>query len=225
MEPTVPHVYAAVVSVMAALASSGIQKGRKNQQQNYAFRGVDDVYNALAPVLAANDLAILPRVLSRSCEERQTKSGGTMFYVVVDVEFVLVSAKDGSTHVVRFVGEAMDTADKATNKAMSAAYKYAAFQTFCIPTEADNDADAHTPAPAPREHHPSWSADRERFCAALGSLGLSYDNVRDWHVAKFGDKPSQLTSERRRGLLGYLQGEGKAAVSAWLAKSAATAAK
>jgi hypothetical protein len=39
----------------------------------------------------------------------------------------------------------MDSADKATNKAMSAAYKYAALQAFCIPTEADNDADAHHP--------------------------------------------------------------------------------
>jgi hypothetical protein len=218
-----PHVYTAIVGVMAALAGTGIQKGRKNTQQNYAFRGVDDVYNALAPVLSANKLAILPRVLSRSCEERQTKSGGTMFYVVVDVEFVLVSAEDGSTHVVRFVGEAMDTADKATNKAMSAAYKYAAFQTFCIPTEADNDADAHTPAPAPREHDPSWDADRERFCAALNSIGLRYDNVRDWHVVKFGVKPSQLPSNRRRELLGYLQGDGKRDVTAWLARGAADA--
>ena len=39
------------------------------------------------------------------------------------------------------VGEAMDSADKATNKALSAAYKYACFQVFCIPTEGDNDAD------------------------------------------------------------------------------------
>jgi hypothetical protein len=38
----------------------------------------------------------------------------------------------------------MDSGDKGTNKAMSAAYKYAAFQAFSIPTEADNDADGHT---------------------------------------------------------------------------------
>ncbi|MNY54686.1 hypothetical protein D3C86_1905820 [compost metagenome] len=38
----------------------------------------------------------------------------------------------------------MDSGDKATNKAMSAAYKYAAFQAFCIPTEGDNDADGQT---------------------------------------------------------------------------------
>lgn len=38
----------------------------------------------------------------------------------------------------------MDSGDKASNKAMSAAYKYAAIQTFCIPTEGDNDADSTT---------------------------------------------------------------------------------
>jgi hypothetical protein len=42
------------------------------------------------------------------------------------------------------IGEAMDSGDKSSNKAMSAAYKYAAFQAFCIPTEGDNDADATT---------------------------------------------------------------------------------
>ena len=50
-------------------------------------------------------------------------------------------------------GEAMDSGDKATNKAMSAAYKYAAMQAFCIPTEGDNDADAttHEVAAEPRD--------------------------------------------------------------------------
>lgn len=41
----------------------------------------------------------------------------------------------------------MDTADKSTNKAMSAAYKYLCLQLFCIPTEGDNDADATTLEP------------------------------------------------------------------------------
>jgi hypothetical protein len=86
----------------------------------------------------------LPRILARTCDERQTQKGGAIFYVTVEAEFDLVCAEDGSKHTVRTFGEAMDMSDKATNKAMSAAYKYAAFQTFAIPTEADNDADAHT---------------------------------------------------------------------------------
>lgn len=137
-------VYEAINKVQAALAKDGISKNRKNQQQGYSFRGIDDVYNALAPMLATHGLCILPRMLSRTCEERQTAKGGTLFYVTVEAEFDLVCAEDGSKHTIRTYGEAMDSGDKATNKAMSAAYKYACMQAFAIPTEGDNDADATT---------------------------------------------------------------------------------
>jgi len=137
-------VYKAISAVSLALSKEGIGKDRKNQAQGYSFRGIDDVYNALAPLLAANGLCILPRVLSRECVERTTAKGNALFYVTVHVEFDLVSADDGSRHTVAMYGEAMDSADKATNKAMSAAYKYMAMEVFAIPTEGDNDADAHT---------------------------------------------------------------------------------
>ena len=52
-----------------------------------------------------------------------------------------VAIEDGSKHTVKTYGEAMDSGDKATNKAMSAAYKYAAFQAFAIPTEGNNSED------------------------------------------------------------------------------------
>lgn len=137
-------VYLAISEVAAKLAKSGISKDRKNDQQGYKFRGIDDVYNALAPFLAEHKLCILPTVLARECVERTTAKGTALFYVTVRVRFDVVSAEDGSKHEVVTYGEAMDTGDKATNKAMSAAYKYAAMQTFCIPTEGDNDADATT---------------------------------------------------------------------------------
>lgn len=144
MNPNPPQVYAAIAEVMGLLAKEGISKKRKNTQQGYQFRGIDDVYNALSPFLSATKLVILPRVLNRIVTERETKSGGVLFYVVLDVEFDIVSGVDGSKHVVRVVGEAMDSGDKATNKAMSAAYKYACMEAFCIPTEGDNDADGTT---------------------------------------------------------------------------------
>ncbi len=150
-------VYKAINAVQAELAKTGILKSRRNTQgSGYNFRGIDDVYNAIAPLLAQHGLCILPRILGRTCEERQTKAGGAIFYVTVEAEFDLVCAEDGSKHTVRTFGEAMDTSDKATNKAMSAAYKYAAFQTFAIPTEADNDADSSTHEVAARapKHRP-----------------------------------------------------------------------
>ena len=138
-------VYQSINAVQKELSTIGITKDRTNTQgSGYKFRGIDDVYNAIAPLLAKHGLCILPRVLTRECVERLSKNGGALFYVTVEVEFDFVSAEDGSKHTIKTFGEAMDSGDKATNKAMSAAYKYAAFQAFSIPTESDNDEDAST---------------------------------------------------------------------------------
>lgn len=147
----IPKIYAAISKVMADIGKAGIGKDRVNEQQRYKFRGIDDVYNALSGFLSGAGLCILPRVLKREVTERTTQKGGVIFYVVLDVEFDLVCAEDGSKHTVSTVGEAMDSGDKATNKAMSAAYKYACMEVFCIPTEGDNDADATTHDVAAKE--------------------------------------------------------------------------
>jgi len=142
------EVYKAISSVMAAIGKVGISKDR--MAQSYKFRGVDDVLNALSPLLSVNNLVVLPRVINRESVERATKNGGVLFYVTILMEFDFVSAIDGSRHTVATYGEAMDSSDKATNKAMSAAFKYACFQAFCIPTEGDNDTEntTHEVAPA-----------------------------------------------------------------------------
>lgn len=144
-------VYAAISAVAKEMAATGISKDRTNTQQNFKFRGIDQVYNALAPALVNHGLLILPRITERTVTERVTQKGGVLFYVVVKAEFDFVSTEDGSIHTVVTYGEAMDSGDKATNKAMSIAYKYAAFQAFCIPTEEtaiDADAEVHYVKPA-----------------------------------------------------------------------------
>ena len=151
IEAKPPHVYSAIAEVTGKLAKVGIGKDRKNDQQGYKFRGIDDVYNALSALISEAKLCLLPRVTSRELTERQTQRGGVLFYVVCGVDFDLISAVDGSKHTVHVIGEAMDSGDKATNKAMSAAYKYMAMQVFCIPTEGDNDADATTHVVKPVE--------------------------------------------------------------------------
>lgn len=148
-------VYQAINRVQADLCKQGIGKDSTNTFDNYKFRGIDAVYNALSPLLAKHGLCILPRVLGRACEERQSAKGGALFYVTVEAEFDFVCAEDGSKHTIKTFGEAMDRGDKATNKAMSAAYKYAAFQAFAIPTEGDNDADAHTHEPVAKSFRSS----------------------------------------------------------------------
>lgn len=138
-------VYQAINAVQGDLAKIGIAKTRTNSQgAGFKFRGIDDVYNAIAPLLSHHGLCILPRMLSRVCEERISKSGGALFYVTVEAEFDFVAVEDGSKHTIKTYGEAMDSGDKATNKAMSTAYKYACFQSFAIPLEGEPDADAET---------------------------------------------------------------------------------
>lgn len=155
-------VYKAINAVQAALAKTGIAKDRTNTQgSGYKFRGIDDVYNAISPLLAEYGLCILPRMISRQCDEKMSQAGKPLFYVTVEAEFDVVAASDGSKHTIRTFGEAMDSGDKATNKAMSAAYKYAAFQMFAIPTEGDNDADSHTHDLAARnDRRENWLADQ-----------------------------------------------------------------
>jgi hypothetical protein len=193
------EVYKGITAVTRALGRAGISKDRKNAQQGYNFRGIDDIYNALSSELATAQLCIIPRVVSRESVERQGRSGGALFYVTIHAEYDIVSAIDGSSHTASAYGEAMDSGDKATNKAMSAAYKYMAMQLFCIPTEGDNDADASThevqargaaydrpqrqPAPA------NGNAPVCDGCGAVGRLGKDgksyYCPEKDKHGGKW----------------------------------------
>lgn len=184
-------VYAAICRVAGDLSVAGIGKDRNatGGGANYAFRGIDDVYNALAPLLAKHKLCMLPRVLSRTSTERASKSGGVLFLVVVEVEFDLVSGEDGSKHTIRTIGEAMDSGDKATNKAMSAAYKYAAFMAFAIPTEgAGHDTEEQTHAVAPPDYDNEWLVDRDAFEKNLLRRQTTLEEV-DVERAKVGKPP------------------------------------
>lgn len=139
------EVLKAINAVQAALVmQGGIGKDRKNQAQGYSFRGIDDMYNTLSPVLAKAGLVILPAYSDRQVVEREGRNGGALFYVTLRGDFTFRSTADQSEVKVSTYGEAMDSGDKATNKAMSAALKYALMQTFTIPTEGDNDSENQT---------------------------------------------------------------------------------
>lgn len=166
-------VYQAIGKVGALLSQSGITKDRKNTQQGYNFRGIDDVLNALSSALVEAGLVILPRCTERIVVERETSKGGAIFNVTCRVEFDLVSTEDGSTHTVATFGEAMDTADKATNKAMSAAYKYLALLVFCIPTEASPDTDADYTTHSVR-------AKKDPIQALANVIIEKFDNGNEW---------------------------------------------
>lgn len=167
-------VYKAINQVADVMSKKGISKDNKNQQQGYKFRGIDDVYNALAPALVSAGLVILPRCLEREVSERTTSKGGVLFYTTLKVDFDFVSVDDGSKHTITTYGEAMDSADKSTNKAMSAAYKYACFQAFCIPTDGDNDADETTHEVTAQLRDSDYQAFEQTDFSDLGLLQSAY---------------------------------------------------
>lgn len=121
-----------------------IGKDRKNPQQNYNFRGIDDMYNALHKSFAKNGVFIMSEVTNSKREERPSKGGGLLIWTIVDVRFTFL-AEDGSSVQSTMIGEAMDSGDKGCNKAMSAALKYALMQMLLIPTMEKKDPEDETP--------------------------------------------------------------------------------
>lgn len=134
-------IYGKIAEVMGALGAVG--KNKKNVQQGYSFRGIDDMYNALNTHLADAKIFFTSDILSKEREERETKNGGNLLYTILRIKWT-IWAEDGSSVTTETVGEAMDSGDKSCNKAMSAAYKYALMQVFCIPTEEPKDTEHET---------------------------------------------------------------------------------
>lgn len=140
------NIYESILAVMSDVGVIG--KNTKNTQQGFMFRGIDAVMNALQPAMLKNHIFVVPEVLDQTREERQTAKGGTLIYSILKMRYTFY-AEDGSSISAVIIGEGMDSGDKASNKAMSIAFKYACFQVFCIPTEEmkDPDAECHQVAP------------------------------------------------------------------------------
>lgn len=138
-----------------------IGKDRRNREQGYSFRGLEDIYNELHGLLAKHGVFTVPRVVSMKTERFESKKGAQVHRVLLEVEYH-VYAKDGSSVVARTAGEGMDWGDKATNKAMSAAHKYAFIQLFAIHTEDLEDGDYEDPPQRARDSSDNAHRERQR---------------------------------------------------------------
>lgn len=134
-------IYGLIGQAMRKVGAIG--KDSVNTQQKYKFRGIDAVYNALNPVMSELGLFICPEILDHRREERQNANGTVLKYSILTIKYTMY-APDGSNVSCVVVGEGMDSGDKASNKAMSVALKYACFQLLMIPTEEMIDPDQET---------------------------------------------------------------------------------
>lgn len=167
--PEIPLIYQSIVKVMEEVGCVG--KNQRNLQQGFMFRGIDAVMNAIYPALVKNKVFIVPEVLEQEREERRTKSGTNMIYSVCKIRYTFF-ASDGSNISAIVVGEGMDTGDKATNKAMATAFKYACFQVFCIPTEEmkEQDPDFKTPEPSVKKPLPDAKSTEKKEPASTQNV-------------------------------------------------------
>lgn len=147
-----PIIYKKMSQIMGEIGTIG--KDQRNTAQGFAFRGIDQFINALYPALVKHGVFIVPRVVKEEHDIREvTRSNGKASYdklVSLQVEYQFFAEDGSSVTVGPIASEGIDTGDKATNKALSAALKYALIQTFSIPTEDMAEADRESPEIAGR---------------------------------------------------------------------------
>ena len=148
------NIYGKLVAAKRDIGAIG--KDSVNQAQRFNFRGIDDVYNNLHGILAKHGIVTVPTVIEVQRQERTTKTGGTLLYSILTMKYTFY-AEDGSSVEATVVGEGMDSGDKASNKAMAVAHKYALLQVFMVPTVdmPDPDADTYEVTERPLEEPPA----------------------------------------------------------------------
>lgn len=135
-----PTVVEALSRVMADVQAVG--KDSRNMEQNYSFRGIDAVVNAVGPALRAHGVLVLPEVLEIGYRDVQTSRGKPSRECTVKVRYRFHGP--AGDHLDTIVpGESMDFGDKGAAKAMSVAYRIALLQALCIPTD-EPDADSQS---------------------------------------------------------------------------------
>lgn len=185
-------IYEKAIAVMADMEALG--KDRRNTQQGYNFRGIDDVYNMVQPIMAKHGIIMRSEILEDRSEERQSKGGGVLIYRIFKIRYYLV-ASDGSEISTMVIGEGMDSGDKAANKAMSVAQKYAILQMFMIPTVDQKDPEDDNPEPKPKGSPKSSDKTKSNNTPATGA------EPKD----KTADKTAPMTDDQMKSIMAHTE--------------------
>jgi hypothetical protein len=138
-------IYAAIAAVIADVGTVG--KNTRNKEQGYVYRSADAICEELHQALGKHKVFCTCQIHSRDVTEKTARSGSILTCVSLKCTYIFWG-EDGSSVSTDSWGESMDSGDKATNKAMTAAYKYALIQTFCLMGAGDADADSPEPVEA-----------------------------------------------------------------------------
>lgn len=144
--PSVVQAFAAVMAEVQAVGKDGT-----NTSQNYNFRGIDGVVNAVGPALRKHGVVILPRLTKANYRDVEVGRNRTLMReVTVEVEYVIHGPAGDEIVGGPVPGESMDSGDKGTAKAMSVAYRTFLLQALTIPThQPDPDTESYERSEAP----------------------------------------------------------------------------
>jgi ERF superfamily len=137
----IPSIQVALAKVKKSVGSVG--KDQKNLQQNFLYRGIDGVVNAVSGPLAAEGVITTPEVLDYTYENVEIGKNRTpMAHVLGKVKYTFTGPAGDCLEAV-VLAESMDSGDKAVAKMMSVAYRIALLQVLTLPTDSP-DPDSET---------------------------------------------------------------------------------
>jgi hypothetical protein len=132
-----------IVEAMAAVMSDvqAVAKSDRNSHQNFNFRGIDAVVNAVGPALRTHGVVVVPTIDSVEYADVKTTNDKRATACRLTVTYTFWH---GNTYLpCQVQAEAWDHGDKATPKAMSVAFRTALLQALALPTD-EPDPDSHT---------------------------------------------------------------------------------
>lgn len=204
-KPTIFEVFADVKRQVRAVG-----KESRNKTQNFMYRGIDAVVNAAAPALDEHGVITAPHLDKLTYGTVEVGKDRTrMAHAQVEVTYTF-HGPAGDNFTVTVPGEAMDSGDKATAKAMSVAYRIALSQALNLPThERDPDADSYERSPAapqgrPEEPRQPWLAPDDPWrpkVAAVQTIEDANKALAELNGALEAGDISQHRAEAARALL------------------------
>ena len=195
------------------IAMGGIAKNRDTNSTNanfkYKFRGIEDIYNAISPLMVQHGIILVPYLESGRMSKHVSKKGDVTYKTLVVMRYTLYCIEDGSFIETSIAGEANDNGDKGTIKAQSLAQKAFFIQCFCIPTATNHDTDRYDNDHVP--HHQNQYQQQQhsghQYHRGNNGQGQQQNNVR-YASLEFKNKLDELMRKNNNKLCDVLRNRG-----------------
>jgi hypothetical protein len=190
---------------------NAVKKTDRNTAQNFSFRGIDAVVNAVAPALREHGVIVMPEVLEHTYSTVEVGRNRTqMEHVIVRVKYTFTGT-EGDSLSCTVLGEAMDAGDKATPKAMSVAFRIALLQALALPTD-EPDPDSYSYERAEAKPHATyeqveaWGVQMQN-AQTLAELDGLAQIVRGYDIPKETTESLRTTYTTRREELSNVEAQ------------------